>query len=263
MQKILTCLLFFIALFIVAPVRAMYQGNPFAPEMLEECLLLSKDTFMGFKVGFQHDQVFNRRLKVVSGAKGTIGECKILADQGVAVLNFFNRVELLGSAGGANFHVVETIRAANSLLEFQTHNGLIWGAGGRIALFNWRSITLGVSAGYEQSRVGTRYASLGGLLLTPSPRWNYHEWQMGLGISYKVDIFVPYIGATYSRARASLRKIPSMLILSNQDKVGLKNEENFGLTVGCDLTTEHVVDLGIEFRMFSEQAVTVKGDLKF
>src|SRR5579872_7172584 len=41
-------------------VQALYQGNPSLPEIIDEGFFLPSDLFMGIKIGYQRDQVFNR-----------------------------------------------------------------------------------------------------------------------------------------------------------------------------------------------------------
>jgi len=43
----------------------------------------------------------------------------------------------------------------------------------------------------------------------------------------------------------------------------MTNRERFGLALGCTLAPGCAVDLSIEARFFSEQALTLAGDIKF
>lgn len=237
--------LFVVFIVFSASAFAMYQSNPAGPEMIDRGLAINPDFFLGIKAGYQFDRVFDRRM-TLSNVSGHVNDSKILAHQGVVTLNFFDRAEIWGSTGSANFHFNDEIRINSNWqrIDFKRKNNWIWGVGGRASFFSWGSLTLGGSAGYER---------------TDNYKLHYSEWQIGLGLAYQVHMFAPYVGGTFSRAFAHLRHlgIPSISTLR------MHNTNHYGVTVGCDFSPGNFIDLGVEYRMISEFALTVKGDIKF
>lgn len=259
---------FLFAISVFAPLAAMYQSNPAAPELVDEGLFICPDFFLGVKAGYQFDNVFNRRL-VLSNLSGQVDDSEILANQGVVTLNIFDRVEIWGSGGAANFHFSNEINVPPTThpqkIDYKTHNGWIWGVGGRAALFSWGCLTLGGSASYQQSAPELHWNTDDGMPFPHTAHFHYSEWQVGMGLAYQVEMFVPYIGGTFSRAKAKLSRLPSGTLIGfpSSRTIKMHSQQHWGLTVGCDISPGRIVDFGVEFRMFSELAVTLKGNLKF
>ena len=91
----------------------------------------------------------------------------------------------------------------------------------------------------------------------------YHEWQVGVGISYQVDLFVPYIALKYSNASVRYRNLPAGFLSGRKTGFNAKNRGKFGLALGTSLTTGRLFALNLELRMIDEQAITLSGELKF
>ncbi len=209
------------------------------------------------------------------GVSGTIEEFSYLADQGVVTLNFMDRLEVYGSAGAANFSNTDQINLSGPLigtipvqLNYQTSNKLIWGTGIRVELFSWGATALGADAKYQYAHPEIRWNTSDGIPFPGSGKLRYNEWQVALGLSHHVDIFTPYIGVTYSKVLAKMHGLSTAWVgfqtlngLVSSFK--LRSKDHVGLTLGCDLSTGKIIDLGVEVRLISEQALTLKGDIKF
>ncbi len=266
--------IFLSLLFSCASLSALYQSNPSTPEIIDEGFFLDKDLFMAIRIGYQHDQIFDRRLKV-SQMPGKMHEVTQYYDQGVLTLNFMDRVEFFGSVGAMNINVNErqpdaiTITSLPSLTPpyqviYQTHNNLTWGAGVRADIIDWCNTTFGASASYQWAHPHMRWNTINGTLVPNYARIRWAEWQVGIALGYKVDIFRPYVGVNYSKVFARVRRtIRSLDGDTFPHGVKMRSQEHFGLALGCDLSSGRIFDLGVEMRLISEQSLTLKGDIKF
>ena len=252
MQDFMKRIAVFFGLLAMGSLGAMYQSNPLAPELIDKGLAIRQDFPLGVKAGYQFDRIFDRYLSL-SNVSGYVSEAKILANQGVLTLNFYDMVEVWGSSGAANFHIVDKVQlptGGHQSIHPSSRSGWIWGTGIRSSLFTWGNTTLGGSASYENAH----------------PRHlHYSEWQIGFGLAQKISFFIPYIGGNFSRAKASLRHVPHGTLVGypKLDTVKMHNRNHWGLAVGCDFCTGKFADVGFEFRAFSELALTAKADIKF
>jgi len=91
----------------------------------------------------------------------------------------------------------------------------------------------------------------------------YQEWQIGIGISHRINILVPYIGVKWSRARAdfdqALVALPSFSALLND----IQNKKLWGYAVGISLVDCEKTSLAIEGRWGDEKAVYVNSQIRF
>jgi len=236
------------------------------PEILDEGFFLPKDAFIAVKVGYQRDQVFDRKLKANHGISGNVSETTQLYDQGVLILNFMDRVELLGSAGSMSVYITDRQSVGGTLFQFdyQTRNEFTWGTALRAAIINWCNTTLGASASFQYANPHMRWNTEDAIPFGDSAHLRWAEWQFGVALAHHVDIFTPYIGVNYSKVQASIYKIANIPAAPLYPKsFKMHSREHFGLALGCDLSTGKIIDLGVEVRMISEQAITLKGDVKF
>ena len=86
--------------------------------------------------------------------------------------------------------------------------------------------------------------------------------QVGAGLSYQIDIFVPYLAVKYSNVSAEFRHLPPTLF-PNFSSFKAKNRHYFGLALGTALTTGRLFSLNVELRVIDEQSLTLAGNLRF
>jgi major outer membrane protein len=262
-------------------VQALYQGNPSLPEIIDEGFFLPSDLFMGIKVGYQRDQVFNRNLQTGRTGSHHVSESQQLYNQGVLTLNFMDRVEIFGSAGAMTIDISDRQRTFDGTskvpyqVEIHSHNEFTWGAGLRADIIDWCNAAFGVSTNFQYAHPHTRWNALQGATVSNFSRVRWLEWQIGIGLSYHIDIFTPYIGVNYSKVNARVRKTNSKAffltvpteLLPLPDFIPpsfkMRNYDHFGMVLGCDLSNGKYFDLGVEVRLISEEALTLKGDIKF
>lgn len=273
--------LFFSALISSFPLHALYQGNPSLPEIIDEGFFLADDLFMGIKVGYQRDQIFNRNLQTNRTGSHHISESKQLYDQGVLTLNFMDRVELFSSFGAMAIEISDKQYTKDGMtkvpyqVEIHSHNQFTWGVGLRADIIDWCNTTLGANASYQYARPHTRWNALQGATVQNFAKLRWSEWQVGVALSHHIDIFTPYIGMSYSNVSARAHKTNSkaffLTVPSEPTPISgfvprgfkMESRNHFGMALGCDLSNGKLFDLGVEVRIISEQALTLKGDIKF
>lgn len=243
-------------------VHALYSGNPDEAELLDGGLFLPRDDSFGVKLGYQGDLVFDRKMHATSGVQGDVDTFESRMNQAVLSVNFMNRLELFGSAGSMKAYLSFRPNEEGKRREFQTHEQFTWGGGGRALLLNWGNAHVGASGSYQYAKLPINWDAVNGETFSSHATMKYWEWQAAGLIAYRVEIFDPYAGVSYSSAEAILYHIGEDLHLHHK-RVKMKNRERIGLILGCSLTASRVVDLNIEVRLFDEEAVSIAGNMKF
>ncbi len=261
MKKIV---LFLTTLVASIQLNALYQGNPSNPEIIDKGFVFANDSFMGVKIGYQRDQIFDRKLSPKGGIKGEISEVQQIYDQGVLILDFMDRVEIFGSAGAMSIYIndQQTVAGTAYQLEYQTHNDFTWGIGTRVDIVSWCNTTLGATVNFQDAIPSMRWNSINGAPFASTGKIRWKEWQVGVGLSHHIDVFTPYIGVNYSQVHSKIHGI-TRPVPHYPRSFRMHSRERWGLAIGCDLSTGKIFDIGVEARMISEQAVTFKADIKF
>lgn len=259
MRQILFALFFFFS----PSLFALYSGNPAAPSIIEEGFFFCKSNVVAAKVGYERDWVFDRDMKAVSKVSGRMDDFSYLADQGVLTLNFIDRLEIYGSAGAASFNLSH-IPMTGVRNEYETHDQFAWGVGARGIIYPWERVALGADIKYGRSQPVLRYLTTNGVPIKPNSgtKLNFHEWQIGIGVSYQVNIFYPYLTVKYSNATARLKHLPRGFLPGTRH-FNMKNRRKFGIALGCSLSNMSRFSLTVEARLIDEQAITLAANLKF
>lgn len=256
-------LLFIWVFFLTHSVFALYFGNPSTPLLIEKGCFFATQNKLAVKVGYQRDWVFNRGMKSVSKFSGCLNEFSYIADQGLLKFNLCNLVELYGSAGAAHFYLAQ-IPMKGVRNEYETHNQFAWGIGLRSIIYSWEKVTFGGDVKYERSQPTLRWITTNGQPIQShsGSKLHFHEWQVGLGISYQTGIFYPYLGVKYSNATGRLQHLPAGF-LPNTSHLNMKSRRKFGLALGCSLSNLSRFALTVETRLIDEQAISLAGEVKF
>lgn len=142
-------------------------------------------------------------------------------------------------------------------IKLKTHHNFLWAFAGNAILFEWGRACLGAGGRYSSSRYKPEWIHSNGTGLPEmGTRLKWKEWQANLGLSYRIDLFTPYVGVKYSKAETEF----SHFSIGNGE---FTNKDNVGLYLGCSLTTGAYFYLNLEARLFDEEAFTVVGDFRF
>lgn len=250
-------------LFLTPQLFALYMGNPSSVEVIDQGFFFSKENWLAVKAGYKRDWVFDRNMRAVSKISGRMDDFDFISDQGILTINLIDRIEVFGSAGAARFHAAH--RPSSGIRhEYETHDQFTWGIGGRGLLFSWKGASLGVEGSYQKAHPSIKWMTVNGAPISPSPgsKLAYHEWQVGMGVSYQIDLFIPYIGAKYSNAGASFRHLPSGFLTTGRH-FKTKNRRKFGMAIGTTLSNGNRFAATVEARLIDEQSITLAAEAKF
>nr|AEF01136.1 major outer membrane protein A [Chlamydia pecorum] len=140
----------------------------------------------------------------------------------------FNLIGLIGLSGSTLNDMYPNANISNGVVELYTDTTFSWSVGARGALWECGCATLGAEFQYAQSKprvqelnvlsnvaqftVHKPQGYIGQSLPLPTDAGtdaatglknatiNYHEWQVGAALSYRLNMLVPYIGVQWSRA---------------------------------------------------------------
>jgi hypothetical protein len=254
-------------LFFSFPLFALYNGNPSEANMPELGLWVSNDDWWGIKLGYEWDNTFDKRTKAdnrQSSVRDRYDNYSSLKNQGVLTFNVSDRFEFYTKLGAMKLEItqrpIDTVR-----LQYFTDNQFLWTVGGRIILVYWEEMVMGVNALYSGSfmRV-SEILENGATRRTSGARYKYNEWQIGVGFSREIGIFVPYVGLAYASMHSNLYNIPDdpnfAFQIADEDVV---NREPFILFLGVGLTKGENVSVNLESRMVGEKAISLSGSLRF
>lgn len=247
---------------LVAPLSALYYGNPHSPDFPEDGVLQTKENCTVFSVDYEWDWVSDRKMETEnSGLHFTVDRFHSSLNAGSVMVSFINRLQIYGLAGGMSFDVTERT-TSDSNLQMQTSTHFAWGVGGRAILLKCKNIALDAAFGYLRCDAPFQSLSSNGATLLPvQGKLDYREWQVGLGLSYKIiEEVLPYIALTYSDAKA---KLMNVVALASFSPIQMESRENVGLVLGCSITPGRSVALGVEAQLISEEGITLSGTLKF
>ena len=206
---------------------ALYNGNPSAPMMPESGLFISKEEWFGVKVGYICDYVYDQSLRV-EGPQIDHGHKKnknyyCLSQFGVITANFNDRVEIFGNLGVLSSEIVQDLHS-DTKISYRTLNHFAWGVGGRAILAYWGNLQLAANASYVESnpnlsalKVNSNSYSVKGAGL------DYNQWQVGIGASYRINWFIPYIGFNYTNFRMRIENLSAIKSLIPSKHVTFKD----------------------------------------
>jgi len=258
MKKYLLLLLF------TKPLFALYMGNPSAPEMIEEGFFFCKENYFSVKGGYQRDWVFDRNMKAVSKISGRLDDFEYTADQGVLTFDLINMIEIYGSFGAAKFYSSNRPSGMGVRHEYQSYDQFTWGAGLKGSLYTWKGLTFGINGAYQKAKPSIKWITSNGALVTPieGSKISFYEWQVGVGASYEIDIFNPYLGVKYSNAGALFKHLPPGFLPTGRH-FKTKNRRKFGMVLGTTLSNGNRFAANVEARLIDEQALTLAASIKF
>ncbi len=150
------------------------------------------------------------------------------------------------------------------LIDLETLYNFLWGAGGRVLLFEWGCASLGCGGRYEHSNYDGVWITSNGVVQNASgSHLHWREWQIDLDLSYKIDIFCPYIGVKYYNLKTDVGTFSVPVAANGSGNNQFKNRTPVGVFIGCTLSTGKYFMLNVEGRLVDEEAVTISGDFRF
>lgn len=245
---------------------ALYNGNPSLPMMPEQGMFIPKDDWFGVKAGYQLNAVFDRKLHVEGNRdhiRRKVQEYHAFSNLGVVTANFNDRVEAFGTLGVMSAELTHH-PYPDTRVSYHTQTHFAWGAGGRAIVAYWGDLQLSVDAAYLAADLPLSSLKANGKShAKQSATVDYREWEVGIGVSYRVRWFVPYFGVDYSDFRARVKHLTALKSLFPSKHVTFKESYKAGIFLGCGLFCERAFSLNVEGRVINEYAFSLSTDFKF
>lgn len=243
-------------------------GDPCDP-----CLSWCEAISMRF--GFYGDYVFNRHLELEDNGGGDIEQTQIFTNAGYLALNIWDRLDVFATLGATNLKFNTNLAdftgipvSRDNRLDLETSTNFSWSVGARATLWECGCTTLGLEGQYFRSNMDVRRLTARATS-SAYPDNNVQallqEWQVGLGISHRINMFVPYVAVKYSRARLGFDN--AVVITTDfSDTITLRDQrskKHWGYAVGVSLVDCEKASLTVEGRFGDEKALYVNGQIRF
>lgn len=237
-----------------------------------------------FRVGFYGDYVFNRHLEVDQGntKDRDIEKTELYTNAGYLAVNFWDRIDIFGTLGASNIRIdgnvivfqgTFTAAAGGNRFRIESETDFSWSIGGRGTLYECGCFSFGAETQYFFTRPEMKritYDDQSSVMqsnYSDFAEMKYQEWQFGLGISYRIWNFVPYLGIKYSWADLDLDRALIADINGNANTTdyfpNADNQFHWGYAVGVSLVDCEKASLTLEARYPDEKAVYVNGQIRF
>ena len=225
--------------------------------------LLSDYKYLALKASYFYDNTYYSRFQEkfinVSPNKANV---KLTTNACFLTLNIYKYLDVYGILGNSKFTLDDMIYAKNHLC---------WGAGGRLFLFQIKKFAAGIDGRYFRSDQKPTYLVDDKQLypLATEQTYKYEEIQFALGFSYKVNIFLPYIGPYYLYSEVETIPKNGLIRVSSTDDLydfqisTIENRKKFGLFLGVNILAHDKISLSFESRFFSQMAFSSALSVRF
>lgn len=252
-------------LFLLAvPLLAAPVGNPSSPKLIQEGFFIPCESWISVRSGYEGDFVSDQRLE--QKGDGRVDCYRQETNSGTFTVTFLERLDfytILGSSRTRSEWRFDN-QGDTQRVELETGYDFLWGIGLRGLLFEWGCASLGLGGRYEHANYDPVWLTVNGTVESATGthlRWR--EWQIDLDLSYKIDIFSPYLGVKYSNVQAKAGTFQTIIANGGSGSNAFTNRTPVGVFIGCSLTTGRYFMLNVEGRLVDEEAVTISGDVRF
>lgn len=277
--------------------HALPVGNPADPALLCDGLFFegtccldfcdpgaSWCQALSFRIGYYGDFVFQRHLEIDRHeASDYIENSELFTNAGYFVINAWDRIDFFFTLGATNIFI-ETNYSSFSLptvitppafpaggnrFTIETETDFSWSIGARLILWQCGCTTLGAEAQYFSTRPSIERITAADRVsayIDDNITLKYREWQFGLGIAHRINIFVPYAAIKWAGVKVDMDDARFDLSVDGVNDVILHNLENrkdVGYAIGVTLTDCWKKSLTIEARFADEKALYVNGQIRF
>jgi major outer membrane protein len=266
---------------------ALPVGNPSDASLLCDGLLweghcgdpcdpcLSWCDAFSIRVGFYGDYVFDRNLEIdTNESEKDIERTRLNTNAGLIVANFWDRFDVFTVLGATNLFIETNAQAfsspfAGTRFEIETNSSFCWSLGARGTIWECGCTTLGAEFQYFYARPEVNRVSIGATdsIYPDKVDAKYREWQIGAGISHRINMFVPYVAVKWSRSKLNFDN--ATFVFTTPSALGtailphLESPKEWGFAVGVSLVDCEKASLTIEGRFGDEQALHVNGQIRF
>lgn len=223
---------------------------------------------LSFRFGFYGDYVFNRHMEVDGGSDDSdIEHTEMYTNAGYLAFNIWDRFELFATLGTTDFFINTNASAfegiAGNRIEIETQTAFSWSLGARATIWECGCTSLGMEGQYFRTSPDLQRVTVAAAtsVYPEDLEATYHEWQVGLGISHRINMFVPYIAVKWSNAKLDFNDTtfadPDVTLLNLQSK------KHFGYALGVSLIDCEKASLTVEGRFGDEKALHFNAQIRF
>ncbi|MDE3055488.1 MAG: hypothetical protein KGI80_02155 [Verrucomicrobiota bacterium] len=244
---------------------AMLVGNPAEPALETEGIFTSPAAWCTLRLAFFEDYIYYQRLVekfTVEGNSERSSFARLGTSAGILTLNCKNRLDLYGIGGGSKLQVNE---------QTFTSTAPCWGGGGKWLFLRTHNIFGSVDVKYFSTDQTPRYFLEEGLAYVPvgDTELSYTETQVAVGLSFLTKPLSPYIYGTYLTAKLTPHPTKILVRIPQDDFLGdalLNTEESqrhFGMALGATFVSGEKISLAVESRLFNQNALDAKLEVRF
>lgn len=227
------------------------------------------------RFGFYGDYVFNRHLEVDTNQNDSVIEhSRVSTNAGFIAANFWDRFDVFSTLGVTNLFAETNASAFGSSLngpriEIEGNSHFSWSVGLRGTIWECGCTSLGAEGQYFSTHSDVRRVTVRAIdsFYPDQVDFKYREWQIGLGLSHRINIFVPYVAIKWSRAKVDFDNAtftsttPGIAGISTL--FNLESRRDWGWAVGVSLVDCEKASLTVEGRFVDEKALYVSGQIRF
>ncbi|MBN1915146.1 MAG: hypothetical protein JW769_04590 [Parachlamydiales bacterium] len=256
---------FLISLVVSFCIEALPVGNPATPKLVDKGFFMSPGCWIQGRVGYEGNYLSDARLENKTTSH-KIYNVERFDNTALLSLSIERRFDLFALLGASRFNAKWQAQFPEGLTYFETgtQQGFLWEAGGKGIFYEWGNLSLSLGGRYAATIADCDWLTQNGQPqeVSPKEKWRDRTWQVDLAFSYKVDLFIPYLGMTYLSSQSRLKG--DMPIADEGDVVlHMKTKNRYGMVVGCALSTGKICSINLEARLFNEEGVSVSGFIQF
>jgi major outer membrane protein len=234
------------------------------------------------RLGFYGDYVFNRYMEADATSNNRdLDSAQVYTNAAYLAANFWDRVDIWGTLGATNLtfsgdlgllNPAAGVETGDNVFELTGVEDFSWSIGARATLWECGCTALGVEFQWFSTRQDvdklTIYDNFGGVKRETfasdrNLKVQYTDWQIGLGVSHRINMLVPYIGVTWGTAQAKFGSAAPSFGVDSVDLNNFESVKTWGFAVGTSLVDCEKMALTVEVDLAREAAAYVNGQFRF
>jgi hypothetical protein len=292
-----------LGLAVCSVVYGLPVNNPVHPDLLKDGVfglnVPCGDYGWGVEFGYRGELVFDHRVKNRNALRNLFnfeeGLCKYRSttSAGQLTLNFWDQIDIYGWMGASQSEFANQVDYLEPFAPFHTgflnlhgstREGFAYGYGVRVLFWECGPIAVGVEGQYARTKSKLECLTINGHPIQSSfflPNGDIidsshftlkrRQYQVSLGVSYRMQWFIPYIAVKYSNIRTrfigpdfvssvAVPPLPTNLI---HPELAFRNMAYFGGAAGFTIVDTERMELTAEASFIDEYALAISADFRF
>lgn len=250
---------FFIVLFFPFFLFSVSAGSPSLPATIDEGFFISDKQWFNFRLGYEIYNAQDLLLEFENPAKENgfhLRKVKANANLGIFVFNIKERLDLYTKIG--SYKLEPQFRKNSKLYIAKSENDILYNAGARLILFEILDFTLGAGAQYSIFSASSNYLTLNDKPIPNDIKFDFHQWQLDVGLAQKISILRPYIGVSYRDTKIKMKNLPFL-----PNNLEMTFQKKAGLFMGTAASLGSFVLLAAEIRLVNERSGSLSLEVRF